>query len=101
MAATSWPYQVNTLVAAHAADASKPDVASVIPSEGATGWADTTMMATKAPHPNCAYLWLNHSLDAKLQGDLASWFGSVPVTPDACTGNDLLGRRRLPDQRQR
>jgi len=91
VAATSWPYQVNTLVAAHVADATKPNVASVIPSEGATGWADTTMMATTAPHPNCAYLWLNHSLDKKLQGDLASWFGSVPVTPDACTGNDLLG----------
>jgi putative spermidine/putrescine transport system substrate-binding protein len=91
VAATSWPYQVNTLVAAHAADATKPDIASVIPSEGATGWADTTMMATKAPHPNCAYLWLNHSLDKKVQGDVAAWFGSVPVTPDACTGNDLLG----------
>ena len=91
VAATSWPYQVNSLAAAHTADATKPDVASIIPSEGATGWADTTMMATKAPDPNCAYLWLNHSLDKKLQGDLASWFGSVPVTPDACTGNDLLG----------
>ena len=91
VAATSWPYQVNTLAAAHVTDANKPDVASVIPSEGATGWADTTMMATKAPHPNCAYLWLNHSLDKKLQGDLAAWFGSVPVTPDACAGNDLLG----------
>ena len=90
VAATSWPYQVNTLAAAHATDATKPDIASVIPSEGATGWADTTMMATKAPHPNCAYMWLNHSLDKKLQGDLAAWFGSVPVTPDACTGNALL-----------
>ena len=85
VAATSWPYQVNTLVAA-----GKP-IASVIPSEGATGWADTTMMHAKAPHPNCAYMWLNHSLDKKLQGDLAAWFGSVPVTPDACDGNDLLG----------
>jgi putative spermidine/putrescine transport system substrate-binding protein len=90
-AATSWPYQVNTLVAAHATDSSKPDIASVFPSEGATGWADTTMMHIKAPHPNCAYKWLNWSLNKKLQGDLASWFGSVPVTPDACAGNDLLG----------
>ncbi len=85
VAATSWPYQVNTLVAA-----GQP-IASVIPTEGATGWADTTMMHIKAPHPNCAYLWLNWSLNKKLQGDLASWFGSVPVTPDACQGNDLLG----------
>jgi len=91
VAATSWPYQVNALGLAHSADATKPDIGSVIPSEGATGWADTTMMATNAPHPNCAYLWLNHSLDPKVQGDVASWFGSVPVTPDACTGNDLLG----------
>jgi putative spermidine/putrescine transport system substrate-binding protein len=85
VAATSWPYQVNTLVAA-----GKP-IASVIPSEGTTGWADTTMMYVKAPHPNCAYQWMNWSLNKKLQGDLASWFGSVPVTPDACQGNDLLG----------
>ena len=84
-AATSWPYQVNTLVFA-----GQP-IASVFPSEGTTGWADTTMMHIKAPHPNCAYMWLNHSLEKKLQGDLASWFGSVPVAPDACAGNDLLG----------
>ena len=26
-----------------------------------------------------------------MQGDLASWFGSVPAVPAACTGNALLG----------
>jgi putative spermidine/putrescine transport system substrate-binding protein len=30
------------------------------------------------------------SISPKLQGDLASWFGSVPSVPDACTGNALL-----------
>jgi putative spermidine/putrescine transport system substrate-binding protein len=49
------------------------------------------MMHAKAPHPNCAYMWLEHSLSPKLQGDLASWFGSVPVVPAACQGNALLG----------
>ena len=44
-----------------------------------------------AAHPNCAYKWLEHSLDKKLQGDLAAWFGSVPVVPAACEGNALLG----------
>jgi putative spermidine/putrescine transport system substrate-binding protein len=34
---------------------------------------------------------LEHSLNPKLQGDLASWFGSVPVVPAACSGNALLG----------
>ncbi len=85
VAGTSWPYQVNTLVAA-----GEP-IASVVPAEGATGWADTTMLHAKAPHPNCAYMWMNHSIDAKVQGDVAAWFGSVPVTIDACTGNELLG----------
>jgi putative spermidine/putrescine transport system substrate-binding protein len=85
VASGSWPYQVNTLKAA-----GQP-IDSVIPSEGATGWADTTMMHIDSPHPNCAYLWLEHSLQPKLQGDLAAWFGSVPVVPAACDGNDLLG----------
>ncbi|MDX1402668.1 MAG: spermidine/putrescine ABC transporter substrate-binding protein, partial [Kiloniellales bacterium] len=31
------------------------------------------------------------SLNHKLQGDLAAWFGSVPVVPAACKGNELLG----------
>jgi putative spermidine/putrescine transport system substrate-binding protein len=34
---------------------------------------------------------MEHSLSAKTQGDLAAWFGSVPVVPDACKGNALLG----------
>jgi putative spermidine/putrescine transport system substrate-binding protein len=85
VAGTSWPYQVGALQVA-----GQP-IDQTIPSEGATGWADTTMMHAKAPHPNCAYLWLNHSLDKQLQGDLAYWFGSVPVTPDACQGNEHLG----------
>jgi putative spermidine/putrescine transport system substrate-binding protein len=81
----TWPFQVNLLVGA-----GQP-IASVIPQEGATGWADTTMMHSLAPHPNCAYMWLEHSLSLKLQGDLAAWFGSNPAVPAACEGNALLG----------
>ncbi len=84
VASGSWPFQVNLLVAGGA------PVASTVPEEGATGWADTTMMHVNAPHPNCAYLWLEHSLSPKVQGDLAAWFGSVPAVPAACTGNELL-----------
>jgi putative spermidine/putrescine transport system substrate-binding protein len=83
-ASSSWPFQVNIL------QFDGQPIASAIPEEGATGWADTTMMAIDAPHPNCAYKWLEHSLDPKLQGDLAAWFGSVPAVPAACTGNELL-----------
>ena len=84
-ASSSWPFQVNLL------QANGQPIASTIPTEGATGWADTTMMHVNAPHPNCAYLWLEHSLNPKLQGDLAAWFGSVPAVPAACQGNELLG----------
>lgn len=84
-ASSSWPFQVNLL------KADNQPIDSVLPVEGATGWADTTMMHSEASHPNCAYMWLNHSLAPKLQGDLAAWFGSVPSVPAACNGNELLG----------
>ncbi len=89
VASSSWPFQVNMLQADKDAIAKTP-VASVIPDEGATGWADTTMMHVDAPHPNCAYLWMEHSIAPKVQGDLAAWFGSVPAVPAACKGNALL-----------
>jgi|CXWL01.1.fsa_nt_gi putative spermidine/putrescine transport system substrate-binding protein len=85
VASSSWPFQVNLLKSQNA------PVDSMFPDEGTTGWADTTMLHAKAAHPNCAYKWMEHSLDAKLQGDLAAWFGSVPTVPAACKGNALLG----------
>ena len=89
VASSSWPFQVNMLQADKDAIAKTP-VASVIPDEGATGWADTTMMHVDAANPNCAYLWMEHSIAPKVQGDLAAWFGSVPSVPAACKGNALL-----------
>jgi len=85
VASSSWPFQVNLL------QSQKKPIASTIPEEGATGWADTTMMHVDAKHPNCAYMWMEHSISPKVQGDLASWFGSVPSVPAACKGNELLG----------
>ena len=84
IASSSWPFQVNLLAA------DKKPVGSVVPKEGATGWADTTMMHSEAAHPNCAYMWMEHSINPKLQGDLAAWFGSVPAVTSACKGNALL-----------
>ena len=89
VASSSWPFQVNLLQADKDAMAKTP-VASVIPEEGATGWADTTMMHAEAANPNCAYMWMEHSISPKVQGDLAAWFGSVPSVPAACKGNALL-----------
>ena len=59
------------------------------------------MLAANAAHPNCAYMWMEHSLQPKVQGDVAAWFGSVPVVPAACKGNELLTDDGLRDQRLR
>ncbi len=78
VASGSWPFQVNLL------KAEGLPIASTIPVEGATGWADTTMMHVDAANPNCAYMWMEHSLAPKVQSDVASWFGSNPSVPAAC-----------------
>ena len=79
VASGSWPFQVGMLTA------DKQPVASTIPTEGATGWADTTMLAADAAHPTCAYKWMEHTLSSNLQSDLSVWFGSNPVVVEACT----------------
>jgi len=74
----AWPYQTNTLQA----DGAK--VADEIPTEGATGWADTWMLATHAPHPNCAYLWMKWVSTPKVQAEQAISFGETPANTLAC-----------------
>jgi putative spermidine/putrescine transport system substrate-binding protein len=73
-----WP--VDTL----ALQAKKVPVKEVIPSDGATGWADTWMLAKKAPHPNCAYLWMKYVSTPQVQAQQALVFGETPVNPKAC-----------------
>ncbi|MGC4111131.1 MAG: ABC transporter substrate-binding protein [Nocardioides sp.] len=82
----AWPYQTNTLVAA------KAPVADTIPSEGATGWADSWLLATKAPHPNCAYKWMAYSTTPKVQAQQAIYFGETPANKNACTVMDSLSK---------
>jgi putative spermidine/putrescine transport system substrate-binding protein len=84
VASGSWPFQVNLL------KGEKQPIDSTFPEEGVTGWSDTTMLHADSPNPNCAYMWMEHSLSAKVQGDAAAWFGAVPSVPAACKGNALL-----------
>ena len=79
VASGSWPFQVNLL------KSEGLPISSVIPEEGATGWADTTMMHVDAANPTCSYLWMEHSLASNPQSDLSVWFGAVPSVPAACT----------------
>ncbi len=85
VATSSWGFMVNALKAGGAT------AESTIPAEGSTGWADTTMMHADAKHPNCAYKWMEHSLNPQLQISLSEFFGSVPVVPDACKGKPPKG----------
>ncbi len=84
VASGSWPFQVNVLAG------EKQPVGSTFPEEGITGWSDTTMLHVDSAHPNCAYMWMEHSLSPKVQGDVSAWFGTVPSVPAACKGNALL-----------
>jgi len=87
VASGSWPVQVNLL------KGEKKPIASVIPKEGVTGWADTTMLHAQAKHPDCAYAWMNWSLNDKVQAPLAEWFGSNPVTVSACDARTPTGSK--------
>jgi putative spermidine/putrescine transport system substrate-binding protein len=66
------------------AQADKAPVQAILPSEGATGWSDTWMVSSKAKHPNCAYLWMNHIISPKANAAVAEWFGEAPANKLAC-----------------
>jgi putative spermidine/putrescine transport system substrate-binding protein len=82
----AWPYQTGQLQAAGAS------VADTIPSEGATGWADTWMLAAKAPHPNCAYKWLDYISTQQVQAEQATSYGETPANSLACPLMDHLAK---------
>jgi putative spermidine/putrescine transport system substrate-binding protein len=80
----AWPYQTVNLQAA------KAPFADTIPTEGATAWGDTWMLATKAPHPNCAYMWTKWVSTPKVQAEQALFFGETPVNTKACALMEAL-----------
>jgi len=75
----AWPYQTNLL---H--DAKAP-VKDLIPREGATGWADTWMISSKAKHPNCAVQWIKWVSTPKVQAQQSLSFGETPANKKACS----------------
>jgi putative spermidine/putrescine transport system substrate-binding protein len=74
----AWPLQTNNL------QADNVPVSERIPAEGATGWADTWMLARNAKHPNCAYKWVNWVSGPKVQAEQAISFGETPANTKAC-----------------
>jgi putative spermidine/putrescine transport system substrate-binding protein len=62
----------------------KAKVGTTLPKEGSTGWSDTWMISSKAKHPNCAYLWMNHIISPKANAAVAEWFGEAPSNRKSC-----------------
>ena len=80
----SWPYQTLQL------QAKNLPITEIIPKQGVTGWADTWMIAKRAPHPNCAYLWMKYVSTPQVQAQQAIVFGETPVNPKACPYMDKI-----------
>jgi putative spermidine/putrescine transport system substrate-binding protein len=77
---TAWPVNQQYIT--------KVPVDNVIPSEGVTGWADTWMMTSDAPHPNCMLKWMEYTLGAKVQTEVALFYGATPSNSAACADLD-------------
>jgi putative spermidine/putrescine transport system substrate-binding protein len=75
---SGWPYQAQVLTT------SGMDVRALVPSQGATGWADSWLLGAKAAHPTCAYLWLRHVSTPSVQAQQALTLRESPVTSRAC-----------------
>jgi putative spermidine/putrescine transport system substrate-binding protein len=74
---TAWPVNLSY------AEADAP-VDAVIPSEGATGWADTWMISANAPHPNCMLEWMKWTMTPDVQGLVAVWYGAAGSNVKSC-----------------
>jgi putative spermidine/putrescine transport system substrate-binding protein len=71
-------------IIANLAQADKAPVKSLLPTEGATGWSDTWMVATKSKHKTCAYKWLDWIISPKVNAEVAEWFGEAPSNSKSC-----------------
>jgi putative spermidine/putrescine transport system substrate-binding protein len=80
---TAWPFALSLL------DIDDLPFEAAEPAEGMTGWADTWMVAVDAPHPNCMLLWMRWTLNARVQAQMALWYGGAPSNGRAC---DLIRR---------
>jgi putative spermidine/putrescine transport system substrate-binding protein len=81
-AGVGWPIALSLLGDEGDDDAARFD--GVVPTEGLTGWADTWMVTTDAPHPNCMIRWMRWTMNAEVQADMALWYGAAPSNGKAC-----------------
>jgi putative spermidine/putrescine transport system substrate-binding protein len=77
---TTWQVIANLLQA----EKNPVPIKTTLPEEGSTGWSDTWMISSKAKHPNCMYMWMNHIISPQTNADVAEWFGEAPSNAKAC-----------------
>jgi putative spermidine/putrescine transport system substrate-binding protein len=75
---TTWQVIANLL------EADQVPVKAILPKEGSTASSDTWMIASRAEHPNCMYMWMNHIISPKVNAAVAEWFGEAPSNAKAC-----------------
>jgi len=76
---TTWQYQDNVRAG------EKAPVETTLPEEGSTGWSDTWMISSKAKHPNCMYLWMDHIISPEANAKATEYFGEAPSSKEACS----------------
>ena len=90
--------QLLAVIRSTALTADKQPIASTIPKEGATGWADTTMLHAEAKHPNCAYKWMELVAAAEGPGRRRRLVRLDAGGARGLQGQRTAGRRGLQDQ---
>jgi putative spermidine/putrescine transport system substrate-binding protein len=75
---TTWQVIANLL------EADKVPIGTTLPKEGSTGWSDTWMISSKAKHPNCMYMWMDHIASPKANAQVAEYFGEAPANRKSC-----------------
>jgi putative spermidine/putrescine transport system substrate-binding protein len=76
---TAWPINLTYTKGPDAANTE-----AVIPSEGATGWADTWMISANAPNPNCMLKWMDWTLQPDVQAEVGIYYGAAGSNVDSC-----------------
>ena len=76
---TAWPVNLTYTKGPEAANAE-----AVIPSEGATGWADTWMISANAPHPNCMLKWMDWTMQPEVQAEVGIYYGAAGSNVNSC-----------------
>ena len=76
---TAWPVNLTFTKGPKAANAE-----AVIPSEGATGWADTWMISANAPHPNCMLKWMDWTMQPDVQAEVGIYYGAAGSNVNSC-----------------